>query len=210
MIEFCKWIESIGLCCSFHKIEDISTFAKNKTNISWGFLRHLSINTSNLNNVNPKIIRLKSAYLNIGLSFKSIYKEVIYPKNESIYLDITILSIEELMKLMGLRIFNQNIGFMLMENKHDFCVKMEILKETILDYYSDKNLEEIRTVFFKKMVSENCLLPIVATNLYEKKILILISNQKLKNSIDGFPNSYDRVQVPFSLKASDLAYFYKW
>ena len=60
------------------------------------------------------------------------------------------------------------------------------------------------------MVSEQCFLPIIATNLYEDNILILVSNEKLRDSIDIIPDSYDRIKVPFSLKMSDLSYFYKW
>ena len=73
-----------------------------------------------------------------------------------------------------------------------------------------KSLDDIRSLFFKTIVSEDCLLPVIATNLYEEKILILISNQNLRNSINIIPNNYDRLQVPFSLNTSDLSYFYKW
>ena len=209
MIDFCKWVESKGLYYSFHKIEDIAAFAEDRINISWAFLRHLVINTTHLNKVNPKIIELKGAYLNIGFPFKSISKKVLYVENESIYFDIATLPVEELEKIMRQRIFNQNIGF-IMANKSDFSAKIEVLEKTILDYYSNKNLEAIRDTFFKTMVSDGCLLPIIATNLYEEKVLILVSHQRLDNSITITPYDYDRVQVPFLLKTSDLSYFYKW
>jgi len=45
-------------------------------------------------------------------------------KNESIFLDFTTLSID-----MKLRIFNQNIGGILIENQDDFSSKIEILKK---------------------------------------------------------------------------------
>ena len=80
----------------------------------------------------------------------------------------------------------------------------------VSDYYSDKNLDEIKAIFFKTIVSEHCFLPIIATDLYEEKILILISKQRIKDSINISLDSYDRVQIPFSLKTSDLSYFYKW
>ena len=35
---FCKWVQSLGLYYSFHKIEDLHTLAQNTTNISWAFL----------------------------------------------------------------------------------------------------------------------------------------------------------------------------
>ena len=211
MMEFCQWIKSIGLYYSFHKIEALYTFTEEKKNIFWGFLKHSAINTANLKNVNPKIIELKGAFLNIGLSLKNINKEILHVKNESIYLDLTSLSLEELERVVRLRIFNQNIGFILIKNMCDFLPKIEILKQTILDYYSNmKSLDDIRSLFFKTIVSEDCFLPVIATNLYEEKILILISNQNLRNSINIIPNNYDRLQVPFSLNTSDLSYFYKW
>lgn len=210
MIEFCKWVESIGLCYSFHRIEDISIFAENKVGMVWAFLRNSAINTANLKKVNPKIIELKGAYLNIGFPFKSINKEILYVENESIYFDLTTLPIEELEKLMKVRIFNQNIGFILTESKYDFSAKTEVLRKSILGYCFDKNLDAIRANFFKEMVSEQCFLPIIATNLYKDNILILVSNEKLRDSIDIIPDSYDRIKVPFSLKMSDLSYFYKW
>lgn len=210
MIEFCKWIESIGLCYSFHRIEDIFIFAENKVGMVWAFLRNSAINTANLKKVNPKIIELKGAYLNIGFPFKSINKEILYVENKSIYFDLTTLPIEELERLMRVRIFNQNIGFILTESNYDFSFKTEVLRKSILGYCFDKNLDAIRANFFKEMVSEQCFLPIIATNLYEDNILILVSNEKLRDSIDIIPDSYDRIKVPFSLKMSDLSYFYKW
>lgn len=111
---------------------------------------------------------------------------------------------------MKLRIFNQNIGVILIENQDDFSCKIEILEKIVSDYYSDKNLDEIKTIFFKTIVSEHCFLPIIATDLYEEKILILISKQRIKDSINISLNSYDRVQIPFSLKTSNLSYFYKY
>ena len=69
MKDFYKWVQSLGLYYSFHKIEDLYTLAQNTTNISWAFLKSSAINTANLNNVNPKIIELKGAFLNIGFSF---------------------------------------------------------------------------------------------------------------------------------------------
>ena len=110
---------------------------------------------------------------------------------------------------MKLRIFNQNIGVILIENQDDFSSKIEILEKIVSDYYSDKNLDEIKTIFFT-IVSEHCFLPIIATDLYEQKILILISKQRIKDSINISLNSYDRVQIPFSLKTSNLSYFYKY
>ena len=209
MKDFYKWVQSLGLYYSFHKIEDLYTLAQNTTNISWAFLKSSAINTANLNNVNPKIIELKGAFLNIGFSFKSISKKILNVKNESIFLDFTTLSIGELESLMKLRIFNQNIGVILIENQDDFSSKIEILEKIVSDYYSDKNLDEIKTIFFT-IVSEHCFLPIIATDLYEQKILILISKQRIKDSINISLDSYDRVQIPFSLKTSDLSYFYKW
>jgi hypothetical protein len=209
MKDFYKWVQSLGLYYSFHKIEDLYTLAQNTTNISWAFLKSSAINTANLNNVNPKIIELKGAFLNIGFSFKSISKKILNVKNESIFLDFTTLSIGELESLMKLRIFNQNIGVILIENQDDFSSKIEILEKIVSDYYSDKNLDEIKTIFFT-IVSEHCFLPIIATDLYEQKILILISKQRIKDSINISLNSYDRVQIPFSLKTSNLSYFYKY
>ena len=209
MKDFYKWVQSLGLYYSFHKIEDLHTLAQNTTNISWAFLKSSAINTANLNNVNPKIIELKGAFLNIGFSFKSISKKILNVKNESIFLDFTTLSIGELESLMKLRIFNQNIGVILIENQDDFSSKIEILEKIVSDYYSDKNLDEIKTIFFT-IVSEHCFLPIIATDLYEQKILILISKQRIKDSINISLNSYDRVQIPFSLKTSNLSYFYKY
>ena len=210
MKDFYKWVQSLGLYYSFHKIEDLHTLAQNTTNISWAFLKSSAINTANLNNVNPKIIELKGAFLNIGFSFKSISKKILNVKNESIFLDFTTLSIGELESLMKLRIFNQNIGGIFIENQDDFSSKIEILEKMVSDYYSDKNLDEIKAIFFKTIVSEHCFLPIIATDLYEEKILILISKQRIKDSINISLNSYDRVQIPFSLKTSNLSYFYKY
>ena len=65
-------------------------------------------------------------------------------KNETIFLDFTTLSIGELESLMKLRIFNQNIGGILIENQNDFFSKIEILEKMVSDYYSDKNLDEKR------------------------------------------------------------------
>ena len=209
MKDFYKWVQSLGLYYSFHKIEDLYTLAQNTTNISWAFLKSSAINTANLNNVNPKIIELKGAFLNIGFSFKSISKKILNVKNESIFLDFTTLSIGELESLMKLRIFNQNIGGIFIENQDDFFSKIEILEKIVSDYYSDKNLDEIKTIFFT-IVSEHCFLPIIATDLYEQKILILISKQRIKDSINISLDSYDRVQIPFSLKTSNLSYFYKY
>ena len=81
-------------------------------------------------------------------------------KNETIFLDFTTLSIGELESLMKLRIFNQNIGGILIENQDDFFSKIEILEKMVSDYYSDKNLDEIKAIFFKTIVSEHCFLPI--------------------------------------------------
>ena len=148
MKDFCKWVQSLGLYYSFHKIEDLHTLTQNTTNISWAFLKSSAINTANLNNVNPKIIELKGAFLNIGFSFKSISKKILNVKNESIFFDFTTLSIGELESLMKLRIFNQNIGGILIENKDDFSSKIEILEKMVSDYYSDKNLDEIKAIFF--------------------------------------------------------------
>ena len=53
-------------------------------------------------------------------------------KNESIFLDFTTLSMGELESLMKLRIFNQNIGGILIENQDDFSSKIEILEKIIL------------------------------------------------------------------------------
>ena len=50
-------------------------------------------------------------------------------KNESIFLDFTTLSIGELESLMKLRIFNQNIGGIFIENQDDFFSKIEILEK---------------------------------------------------------------------------------
>ena len=104
MKDFCKWVQSLGLYYSFHKIEDLHTLAQNTTNISWAFLKSSAINTANLNNVNPKIIELKGAFLNIGFSFKSISKKILNVKNETIFLDFTTLSI-------GVRKFNEVENF---------------------------------------------------------------------------------------------------
>ena len=104
MKNFCKWVQSLGLYYSFHKIEDLHTLAQNTTNISWAFLKSSAINTANLNNVNPKIIELKGAFLNIGFSFKSISKKILNVKNETIFLDFTTLSI-------GVRKFNEVENF---------------------------------------------------------------------------------------------------
>ncbi|MFC2467849.1 MAG: hypothetical protein ACFNUV_08285, partial [Capnocytophaga endodontalis] len=68
-------------------------------------------------------------------------------KNETIFLDFTTLSIGELESLMKLRIFNQNIGGILIENQDDFFSKIEILEKMVSDYYSDKNLDEIKAIF---------------------------------------------------------------
>ena len=46
-------------------------------------------------------------------------------KNESIFFDFTTLSIGELESLMKLRIFNQNIGGILIENQDDFLSEIE-------------------------------------------------------------------------------------
>lgn len=81
-------------------------------------------------------------------------------KNESIFFDFTTLSIGELESLMKLRIFNQNIGGILIENQDDFSSKIEILEKIVSDY-SDKNLDEIKAIFFKTIVSKHCFLPII-------------------------------------------------
>ena len=69
-------------------------------------------------------------------------------KNESIFLDFTTLSMGELESLVKLRIFNQNIGGILIENQDDFFSKIEILEKMVSDYYSDKILDEIKAIFF--------------------------------------------------------------
>ena len=140
MKDFYKWVQSLGLYYSFHKIEDLHTLAQNTTNISWAFLKSSAINTANLNNVNPKIIELKGAFLNIGFSFKSISKKILNVKNESIFLDFTTLSIGELESLMKLRIFNQKANLKCKTTKNN------IISSYKEDYFFDRKIREDRVL----------------------------------------------------------------
>ncbi|TWP23460.1 hypothetical protein ETU10_06955 [Apibacter muscae] len=192
---------------NLYSIDEITLEQINiKNNYVWAMYREY-----NINNINPKILKYKGAFGNLGFNFKNkeLLKQFLIVYNQNIFLDITKISnLDGLNQIIFNQYYNKYINLFISELELDCNILLDRIQGIVQQYFNynyenySKNHFELLCKYYNSINSLDCKSLLLITNLRGEKKILTISRKTKENKIKLY--SEDIILFPFSKPYTDV------
>ncbi|CAM4090575.1 hypothetical protein FLBR109950_15680 [Flavobacterium branchiophilum] len=208
-MELIKEIEAQGYFVSYHDVTKFKEFYSEF--LLWGFFKFSEYKKTKNYLINPKIIKNKSAFLNIGFEFNNVIKNNIEINSDILFYDSVELNVNSINNFFNINIYSYNIGILLKNDNDIDWNQYKLIFEKILKYYYlNTNLKELQNMYIKNFISLGFDIPFFVKNLKEEYKVVLVSSKPIKHTTEIDFNDFDRILNYFDVPAYELSYFYKY